>query len=307
METIHRDFASKDVNIYFIYKTLAHPEGGKKSYVQPFTIEERLAHIKEAKKTLGSTIPWICDNMDNELKRALGSANNSEFVFDPEGKVVRLRDWSNPQLLRQDLEELVGKVDKPTRVTDLNIKTASTRRPATKQVVPKLRVPGNMQAVKLEPKPGDNNPFYVKLRAELDSSALRGGKGNLYLGFHLDPLYDVHWNNLAKPITYEIATSDGVKVSPLKGVGPKIEQESDVDPREFLLDVEGLRKESALRLTVRYFACNDEEGWCKPVSQLYLIYPEVDKDAGRVFARGGRGRGGRGRSNRPQRGGRRPF
>ena len=38
-------------------------------------------------------------------------------------------------------------------------------------------------------------PFYAKLRAEAEPEVLEKGSGKLYLGFHLDPLYEVHWNN----------------------------------------------------------------------------------------------------------------
>ena len=45
-------------------------------------------HVAEAKRTLGSSIEWLCDNMQNEFKQALGGAPNSQFVIDPEGKII---------------------------------------------------------------------------------------------------------------------------------------------------------------------------------------------------------------------------
>ncbi|MEC9093980.1 MAG: hypothetical protein VX438_14825, partial [Planctomycetota bacterium] len=103
MEAIKKDYSAKGVKFFFIYKALAHPEGGTKSYVAPFTIEERLAHIKQAYKELGNTIPWLCDNMNNELKHAMGNRPNSEFIIDPKGNIAVLRDWSQPETLRSDL------------------------------------------------------------------------------------------------------------------------------------------------------------------------------------------------------------
>ena len=50
----------------------------------PFTLKERLLHVQEAKKTLGATVPWLCDTIDNDLKHALGDWPNSEFVIDPD-------------------------------------------------------------------------------------------------------------------------------------------------------------------------------------------------------------------------------
>ena len=236
METIHRDYADKGVNIYLIYKTLAHPEGGDKGYINPVTVDERLAHIKQAKRSLGTTIPWICDNMENELKHALGGANNSELVFDPAGKIVRMRDWSNPAQLRSDLEQLVGPISRPTRVSDLNLQTVRGRPAAARNIVAPLQVPSGMQPIKTEASKSVE-PFYVKLRAEVERDVLQAGFGRLYLGFNLDPIYNVHWNHLAAPIEYEIKSGANVMVAQHSGQGPQVEAESDVDRREFLVDV----------------------------------------------------------------------
>jgi hypothetical protein len=136
-----------------------------------------------------------------------------------------------------------------------------------------------MQALKIEPQ-ATATPCYAKLRAEADEPLLRRGKGKLYLGFHMDPIYHVHWNNLADPLTYEITVPAGATVSAPTGEAPKVEQESDSDPREFLLDVEKGNATEPLGLTVCYFACNDEEGWCKRVMQQYTIHWERDPDGG---------------------------
>ena len=51
---MYRDYAPKGVKFYYIYKTLAHPEND--GYIQPFTLKERLMHVKVAQQTLGSDI-----------------------------------------------------------------------------------------------------------------------------------------------------------------------------------------------------------------------------------------------------------
>ncbi|MBT4864205.1 MAG: hypothetical protein HON53_03665, partial [Planctomycetaceae bacterium] len=255
---MQRDYAPKGVKFYYIYKALAHPEND--GYVQPFTLKERLMHVKEAQRTLGSDIPWICDSISNKLKHAMGNAPNSEFVIDPEGKVVVSRSWSKPTELRKDLEKLIGPVKNPTQISDLNLKTEPPPKLAASGVVPRIKAPSGMQPLKIEPKPG-KQPFYAKLRAEADNNLLRSGEGTLYVGFHLDPLYHVHWNNLAKPVTYEITGPDGTTVSPAKGEGPKVKEAADVDPREFLVEIKrGKDTTGPLQLTVKYFACNDEQG-----------------------------------------------
>ena len=133
-------------------------------------------------------------------------------------------------------------------------------------------------------------PFYAKLRAEATRELLQTGAGKLYLGFHLDPIYHVHWNNLVAPIEYETKSPDGTTVTPASGEGPQVKEASDIDPREFLVDVEGGNASESLELTVRYFACNDAEGWCIPVTQKYAITLEPDPDGGqrRAPSTGGR-------------------
>ena len=284
METIYRDYAPQGVNFYYIYKTLAHPE--LDGYIEPFTLEERLMHVKEAQRTLGSEITWISDTMSNDLKHALGDSPNSEFVIDPTGKIVRMRAWSRPDELRRDLEQLVGPVENPTRVSDLNLKIEAPPKVAASGVVPRVRVPGRMMPVKIEPQ-SSSQPFYMKLRAEVDQRLLRDGEGVLYLGFHPDPLYHVHWNNLVDPVKFEITAPDGITVSPATGEGPKVKEASDIDPREFLVEIKKSGdSQEPLQLAVRYFACNDEEGWCIAISQGYAISLEPDRDGGRARSRG---------------------
>ena len=98
MEAIYRDYRDKGVQFFYVYKSLAHPENN--GYVSPFTQKERLLHIAEFKKQLGSEIPWLCDTLSNDLKHALGDAPNSEFVVGPSGKLVHARSWSDPEQLR---------------------------------------------------------------------------------------------------------------------------------------------------------------------------------------------------------------
>jgi acetyl esterase/lipase len=282
MEAIYRDYAPKGVRFYYIYKSLAHPESY--GYVRPFTLQERLAHIKEAKRTLGTEIPWLCDTMSNDLKHALGDAPNSEFVIDPKGKVVRRRAWSDPKQLRKDLEELVGPVPNPTRVSDLNLRRVSPPRHPPRTVVPPIKVPSRMRPLKIEPKPSET-PYYAKLRAEVDERFLRSGRGKLYIRFHLDPLYNVHWNNLAGPLRFELKPPSGVIISPTSGEGPEVKVDTDADPREFLLDIDRGDGKGAIDLTVRYFVCGDEGGWCLAVTQGYLIYMDLDPDGSWVETR----------------------
>lgn len=291
METVHRDYADRGVEFIYVYKALAHPE--MNGYVQPVSLEERLMHVKEAKERLGTEWTFICDDMENSIKQAFGNRPNSEFIVSPEGEFLVSRDWSDADALRADLSKFIGPVSEPTRVEDLDMPPFEQAKPAASGVVPRVQRPSGASPLVVEAKQaGDSKePFYVKLRAEATRDVVRGGEGTVYLGFHLDPLYGVHWNNLVDPIKVVLTPADGVTLSQTTLIGPKVKDESDIDPREFLVDVTGATSDEPLRLTVLYFACNDVEGFCKPVTQEYLVHFKTDPHGGRVM---GGGRGGRG-------------
>ena len=85
------------------------------------TLQERLLHVAEAERTLGTNITWLIDSMSNEIKHTLGDAANSEFIIDPDGKVAASRSWSNPDELRKDLTRLVGAVSDQSAATDCSL------------------------------------------------------------------------------------------------------------------------------------------------------------------------------------------
>jgi len=287
LETVYRDYAPKGVKFYYIYKSLAHPE--LNGYVQPISLQERLVHIQQAQRQLGSRITWVADSMNNDVKHALGNAPNSEFVIDPQGAVVVRRAWSDPQQLRADLEKLVGRSETTTSISDLDLKVEPPPKVAASGIVPRIQTPSGLQAVKVVAESG-TQPHYVKLRAEVDPNLRRGSPGNLYLGFHLDPIYRVHWNNLVAPIRFELTLPSGVTATPAKGSGPKVTEAADIDPREFLVKIDSSsRIGDPLKIKVQYFACNDDEGWCKPVTQQYEIQFVRDEDAGRPMRRAAQG------------------
>jgi len=273
------------VGFYYVYKSLAHPEFN--NYVKPYSLEERLMHVREAEKVIGSQFQWICDDMSNELKYALGSAPNAEFIIDSQGLIVQRRVWSDPHTLRTDLEKLVGVVDNPTRVEDLNMPEIKPAGTVAQGIAPRVVMPANMMAMKVKPVEDEKYPFYVKLRAEADAAFLLGESdtGQIYLGFHLDPLYHVHWNNEAAALEYSLTTKDGVIVSPAEGKFPEVTEAADADPREFLLEITVEETRSPIELEVRYFACDDALTFCVPVTQHYSILLERDRDGGSAMGR----------------------
>lgn len=254
--------------------------------MQPFTLPERLEHARQAKRQLGASVPWIVDAMDNRLKRSLGDRPNSEFIVNPDGIIIRKRAWSNPAQVRKDLEELVGPVDHITREEEVHLKLElPPKMAAAEHIMPRLSRP-KMQPILMEPQIEPRGPvFYAKLRAEADAGLLKDGKGMLYLGFHLDPFHEAHWNNLTKPLSFSIETVDGVKIEKWEAAAAKVSAVSDAAPREFMLKVGAWPVDKPLRLKVTYFACVGEES-CYSVRQEYVLHRERDIDGG-----GARGEG----------------
>lgn len=276
---MYRDYRDKGVNFYYVYSNIQHPETN--GFVEPYTIKERLMHIKEAKRRTGSEIPWLCDTMKNEIKASLQAAPNAEFVIDPDGKIVRKRFWSDPITLREDLAELIGAVDSPTKVADLPTRFKVESREVAANVVPRINLPRGLEPIHVEAIQGDDaTPFFAKLRAEATRSLIRHGKGKMYLGFYVDPIYQVHWNNRMGEFKVSIKDADGVTFSEQELVGPNVEPDADIDPRQFLIDVEMEDKDQPIKMSVSYAVCDDAETFCVPVKQNYTLSIERDKYGG---------------------------
>ena len=253
------------------------------------TLDERLVQACEATKRLGNTIPFLVDAIDNRLKHALGDRNNSEFIIDPQGKIVRKRTWSDPDAVRKDLEGFVGKVDKITKPEDIVLKVADPpAEAAAKGVVQKVPRTGLLPVVALPQVEKDGPLFFAKLRAEAEAAVIEQGKGKLYLGFHLDPFHKAHWNNLKTPLRFELEIPAGVKLLAKGGEAQKPKAESDIDPREFLLDVEAWPEGKTVLLTVTYAACTADV--CHEVRQVYELRRALDRDGGRAVTGGFRAR-----------------
>ena len=261
VEAVYADYKDK-VDFYFLYHVLAHPEN--RGYIQPMTIEERFLHIKEAKRTLGTNVPWIADSMENELKEMYVWASNPEFIFAPDGTVVHREPWSRGSTLREQLEKLVGPSAKVTTIADLNLPKIEKVSDGNREgALKRLQVKGMAVPLKFDAQ-GLGQPWYSKLRPEADQRLVNNGTGQMYLGLHLDPIHNVHWNNLAGPVTYEIEGPSGVRISPAKGKGILGLAETDHDPREFLIDIEGWNTDEPLNITINYMACSKAENCASP-------------------------------------------
>jgi hypothetical protein len=274
LEAIYRDYKNKNVQFLIIYKSIVHP--GTNGVIDAFTIEERLKQLALAKQRLGTTVPIVSDSLDGKIVKALNSAPNAEFVIDAEGKIVYRKFWHDPAALRTFLEEKVGKVDKPTQVADLNMKLVLPKAGAPRGLIKPIKMPSGLSILNTAPElqEGANDdapPFFAKLLAEGDRKARSGGAGKLYLGFYLDPVYQVHWNNPAGGLSFSIEDPNDADFEPVVGQTPTYKHATDVDPREFLIDFQAPKRAAKLRLTVRYTICDDNGKFCMPVEQHYQL------------------------------------
>ena len=229
-------------------------------------------HVAEAKRRLGTSVAWLADTMDNYFHDAMGRTPNSEIVVDRDGIVVARRGWSDPAALRLDMERLVGAVPHPTQVADLSLPVQPPVPTVAKGIVPRVPLPEGAVPMVIEPLYESSEiPFYAKLRAEGTRELFATGKGTMYIGFHLDPLYRVHWNNEVDPVEFRITAPDGVSVTPARGVAVDPEEPADADPREFLVEIDAGEPNQTIDLRVQYFACDDALTFCIPVRQDYKV------------------------------------
>jgi hypothetical protein len=282
-----------------LYKTLAHPENY--GFVQPFAIEERRAHASLAASKLKTSIPFIVDGMDNMALKAFGGSPNSEVVVNGEGTILHAQGWSKGEDLREALKAIVGETKTVTDERSLSLPPFNRVPPSRGATVPRAKPSGPMMALRLEPSPSEDT-HYVKLRAEAGQRAASGGEAELLLGFHLDPIHDVHWNNLVDPLVFSVSGPEGVVLTPPTDAAPKVDTPTDHDPREFILKINEWTMDKPLTVEVIYYACSDgKEAFCKKVEQTYLVYPERDRYAGMVQSRSGGQRGRGGENGRPDR------
>lgn len=253
-------------------------------------------HVAEAKRFLGTSVTWLADTMDNVYHDLMGRTPNSEIVLDSDGVVVARRAWSDPAALRVDMEHLVGAVEHPTQIADLDLPAQPPIPTVAKGVVPRVPLPPGAMPMAIEPQANASGiPFYAKLRAEASPELFNTGKGDMYVGFHLDPLYRVHWNNEVDPVEFQITSPDGVSVTPAHGVAVDPEEPADADPREFIVQVDAQDMSQPLDLRVQYFACDDALTFCIPVRQDYKVHLTQDEHHGwsiRMNADGGPAFGG---------------
>ena len=269
METVYNDYKDK-VQFYYVYKNVQHPEIN--NFVSAFDLNERLKHVQEAKRRLNTGIPWICDNMENSVKQAFGGTPNGEFLLDPDGKIIRKRFWSNPQVLREDLAERFGPSQTVTQVGELPAGFTLENREIASGVVARIKLPAKLSPLAVEPMDDGGFPYFAKLRVEATASLLgEASEGKLYFVVYLDPLYKVHWNNRAGKVSLTLKLPEGTAADPVEMLSPEVESDADIDPRQFLVDMARGESRQPLMVKVEYTVCDDAENFCTNVIQQYRV------------------------------------
>ncbi len=285
MEATALDFASKGINFYYIYRHLLHPENN--GYSQPLVQKERKRHAQLAGEHLSTRIPWLCDLMDNQTAKTLAPNNyNSVFIYDASGLETYAGPISDVDEFRKALTETAGEADLAVPVHGLPEPTIEPMAMPKTKLVQRVQVDtkDRFEPLQLTPR-ASKPPHYVKVRIEGNKNVRETGDGQIYLGFHIDPLYNVAWNNLGKPLHYTLKVPTGV-VAPSINTAPRITaQATDNEPREFLLNARKLDINKSISLQITYSVHSIAAKRNIEVTQQYTIYLQPDPFGGKVFGR----------------------
>ncbi len=286
IEALATDFKPLNVGFCYLYRALTHPENN--GYLQPYNLKERAKHVQAAKTVLSTKTPWLFDAMDNQALQAVQhSSGNNVFIYSAEGAELFSGKLDDPETLRETLQELAGPASTETSPKRFRSPKISPRKviapkllervyfnPETDPFVPLLITPKQAQAA-----------FPMKLRAEADSALLETGNGRLYLGFHVDPLYPLEWDNNATPLQYMIQAPGGL-AAPSSDFAPKVTMQAhDTEPREFVLTARQLDRSKPLQLRVEFTAYSPLQEKSIRITQHYAIQLEQDPFGGTAFRR----------------------
>ncbi|MDF7825328.1 hypothetical protein P4B35_14985 [Pontiellaceae bacterium B12227] len=285
IELAARDFHPKGIRFYYIYRHLKHPENN--GYVRPYQIKERARHAQLAKEQLLTAVPWAYDGMDNAASKALAPEGTSNvFVFSKTGEEIYQGSISEPDSLREVLIGLAGAVTQPYSIEALPSPTLQPVNAAESKLVPRPKVSvatDKFKPLQISPKES-RSPFYVKARIEASEELLSSGDGKLYLGFHIDPLYRVEWNNLGEPLKYVLKTPQGVVAPSINSAARVSAAATDAEPREFILQARKLDLNKPLNLQVTYSVHTAAKRNIEVVQQ-YTIFLAADAFGGNVIGR----------------------
>lgn len=285
IEAAARDYVPPKVRFYYLYRHLAHPENH--GYIKPFQQAERARQATLAKKWLHTKVPWLVDDMDNEAAGFLAQDPASNvFLFVADGTELYAGPIENAKALRAALAEAAGRVDDPTQAGALPNTSLAPFKALEEKFYPRVDVSLAARFQPLETTPLDSRyPHYAKLRVEGNQELLESGNGKLYLGFHIDPLYQVAWNNLGDPMKYAVKVPAGVVAPSINSAERVTAEATDAEPREFVIEARKLDLSKPFAVQVNYSVHSLASGKNIEVSQQYMVYLQPDRFGGQVVGR----------------------
>lgn len=279
VEAASADYAPLDVQFFFVYKTLRHPE--LDGYVQAQNLSERLMQLEAAREKLGTSIPWLCDPMDDSLRKELGFGANSIYLISPEGEIVYATERIHAASFRRALVQHVGATDSVTTVSELDLpRQTRPKRLINEDSTIRVERPDGLTILKITPETPEDT-YYVKLRVEAEPALLETGKGRIFLGFYPDPIHGAFWNNLTEPMRYTLTLPEGGTATPAIASAQKGPGDKDAEPRQFWVSIDASAPLESMQLNLEYFACTDS--LCLALSQNYQIHFEAINDGSRTF------------------------
>ncbi|MCF7958336.1 MAG: hypothetical protein K9M57_07810 [Phycisphaerae bacterium] len=294
IEAAYADYEKKGVQFFYFYKYLRHPE--LNGYVQAQNMAERLLQLAEARKKLGTKVPWIADTLDDSMRIGLRSGSFSVFLISPEGKIIFASDKIDGDGLRAALTKAVCPIANPTKVSDLDLPRLKRQgQPLNEDSSLGVARPTGLSILSTVPaKPLET--YYVKLRTEADDTLLSTGTGRLFLGFYPDPIHDAHWNNLAPPMKYSLKLPKGVSATPSEATAKKGIGDSDTLPRQFWVDIPSHTPVKDIQLTLNYYGCTPN--LCMALTHEYTIRFEFENRGSSTYGLNRGPGGGKSQSSR---------
>ena len=285
IEAAARDYYPLGVHFHYLYRLLTHPENH--GYIKPFKQQERARQASIAKQLLYTQVPWLVDDMGNEAATDLAQdPANNVFLFSGDGTELYAGPIEDAKALRAALAEVAGSVDVPTEAGALPNTELPPFKPLEEKFSPRVKVSMAARFLPLETTPLDSKaPYYVKLRAEGNQELLASGNGKMYLGFHIDPLYQVAWNNMGDPMKYAIKVPEGVVAPSINTAQRVTAQATDAEPREFIIEARKLDLSKPLTIQVNYSVHSLASRKNIDVSQQYMVYLQPDRFGGQVIGR----------------------
>ncbi len=286
LEAVANDYKPLGAQFFYVYRAPLHPENN--GYLQPFSIQERARQAQRATTLLKTKTPWLYDCMDNQTLAALmDDSDGNVFIYSAEGSEHYHGTLDDTRALRNALKKLVGEASTETSPNRFPSPGISPKDVGTPDLLDRIRFDPETEPFSplLITPVSSRFPFYVKLRAEGDDDLLKTGRGRLYLGFHVDPLYQTQWDNKAEPLEYMIRAPRGV-AAPSTDDAPEIKsQQYDSEPREFVLTTRQLDPSKPLNLRVEYTVYSPQQDKSITVTQLYTIHLKRDPFGGKAFRR----------------------